>query len=388
MFAYFHQQFFFVLRAVLSLPAWFFAAWGRQRGGRGIGDAPRILFIPQLTRIGDIVCATPAIRAVRRAYPNARIALLTTHKVRGILDDNPHIDGLILFKSADPYGAIREIQAERFDAAFSFSGTWLSSLLMLAGGIPRRVKLIREGRPLSELLTDWLNTERRVYRHHTSAPHHYLSMLSSIGIEGTSKGKIVAVTKETNAAARAFLSARGARAGDMLVGMSITAGNKIKEWGDEKFGALADMITATYPAAKILWLGGPGDAGRIEGVIAAREEKSRHISAVGAPLRELPALMNELELYIAVDTGPIYIAEALGVPLVDITGPVDPWEQPPHGKNALCVMPPAPFHPSSFVFKKAGAPDEHRHALAAITVPMVFHAAEYLLGNGGSRRAW
>ncbi len=49
-------------------------------------------------------------------------------------------------------------------------------------------------------------------------------------------------------------------------------------------------------------------------------------------LDELKALIAKLNLFISVDTGPIYIAEAFNIPTVDIIGPMAENEQPPQGK--------------------------------------------------------
>ena len=50
-------------------------------------------------------------------------------------------------------------------------------------------------------------------------------------------------------------------------------------------------------------------------------------------LDELKALIQRLSLFISVDTGPIYIAEAFDVPTIDIIGPMDENEQPPRGEK-------------------------------------------------------
>lgn len=57
------------------------------------------------------------------------------------------------------------------------------------------------------------------------------------------------------------------------------------------------------------------------------------------------ALISKMNLFISVDTGPIYIAEAFGVPTIDIVGPMDEREQPPVGPKNLVVVPPGPRIP-------------------------------------------
>src|SRR5579883_3636115 len=55
----------------------------------------RILVV-KLATIGDLLLATPALRALRESYPQARIDLLVTPSSAGVLDDWPVIDQVIV----------------------------------------------------------------------------------------------------------------------------------------------------------------------------------------------------------------------------------------------------------------------------------------------------
>lgn len=90
--------------------------------------------------------------------------------------------------------------------------------------------------------------------------------------------------------------------------------------------------------------------------------------------------MNRFNLYIAADTGPIYIAHALKVPLVDIIGPVDPREQPPKDERSIQVVAEG-VEPTSFVLKKVSVPSGGLHALQKISVAQVERAVDALQRN-------
>ncbi len=361
-------------------PVIYFLIW-RKRKNLSVKKHPdRFFIVPQLTRIGDIICVTPVFHTIKKTYPKSYIAVLVSKKAAGILAHNPYIDELIVLEKykSNLFSLVRKIRKEDFDVSFSFSGTSFTSLLFFWGLIPTRIKLTRNPRPPTERFTDWQNTFEEEYSHHTFAPRFYLSMLQYVGIRKVYPEKQVYTSVEADVEVRKFLCGEGVSEIDTVIGVSITAGNKIKEWGDERFGEVALRLAEKYHA-KIIWIGGAWDRERIENLVYKLGNPAGHCIATHFSLEELSSLIKILSLYIAVDTGPIYVAHALGIPLVDITGPVDPWEQPPHDDRSICVTPPAPFYPSSFVFKTRGEDEDTKEALDAITVDEVVCAADYLL---------
>ncbi|KKS75955.1 MAG: Glycosyl transferase, family 9 [Candidatus Azambacteria bacterium GW2011_GWA2_42_9] len=124
---------------------------------------------------------------------------------------------------------------------------------------------------------------------------------------------------------------------DFIVGITPSAGSKIKEWPCDRFAKLADYIYSKYQA-KIIIIGGPGDV-EVDEMISFLAENTKFVNAKGLfDIEELKALVSKLHLFISVDTGPIYIAEAFNVPTIDIIGPMDENEQPPMGKFHKIVV--------------------------------------------------
>lgn len=351
-FYYEFRRIIFIFGVLISSPLIYFLIWRRNKEKK---NSLRILIIPHLTRIGDLVCATPVFRAIKEKYPGAYLAVLVAGRVAPLLKNNPRVDEIIVYRHFDLCGTIKKIQKGNFDWSFSLSGTAPSSVMAFWGFIPNRAKITRRPRPFSEFLTDWLNTHYLRYEHHNYLPRYYLKLLEFIGIHDPDEVKEVFTTAAGEQKAEEFLREHSIHTSDFLVGISTTAGNKIKEWGEDKFKKLVEELVQKY-SAKIIDIG-----------------------KAGFSLEELPSLMKRLSLFIAVDTGPIYIAHALKVPLIDIIGPVDPAEQPPNDARSIQVLPPPAIKPSSFVMKKPGQAEEHRKAIESITVEDVLKAIEKLL---------
>jgi ADP-heptose:LPS heptosyltransferase len=161
-----------------------------------------------------------------------------------------------------------------------------------------------------------------------------------------------------------------------IIGISISAGNKIKELGDDKFEILITKILEDHNKEVVI-IGSKADKSRIDNLLI-KINNPRCTEATNFNLEELPSLMKRFDLYIAVDTGPIYIAHSLGVPLIDIIGPVDPNEQPPADKRSIQVLPRNNIQPSSFVFKRRGTTEQIKLALDNTNIEDIYNAIKQI----------
>lgn len=340
----------------------------------------RILIIPHLTRVGDLISITPAIRAIKQKNSTSFIAVAVNKKIAGILENNPYVDTIIVYRSNNLFGFLRKIYRRNFNWSFNFSGASFGTLISLYGCVLNRAKLIKEERSLWEKFSDKLNNFNFLYKNHTDPILHYLSMLKALGIESADTKKDVFLSEAGAKKTAEFLNKNGILEVSKLVGISISAGNKTKEWGDAKFRELAIKINEKY-GAKIIFVGAQPDESRILRIIE-NSDKEKFLIATDFSLSELPSLIKKLKLYIAVDTGPIHIADALRVPFIDIVGPVDPNELPPKRDYGILVKPTADIKPSVFAFKKNGSLSEQKKALEAILVEDVFRAVETMREGG------
>ena len=339
---------------------------------------PRILVIPQLTRIGDLICSTPVFRAIKLFYPDSYLAVLVSNKVHGIIKNNPRINEAIIYEEYSFWELTKKIRKSSFNWAFSLSGTSTSTLLFMWGLVKNRVKTTRTPKPITEKLTDWFNNYRLLYKDHTYLPQHHLDLLKFIGITEPEEKKEVFFSDTGNEKAEMFLRKNNISEKDILVGISISAGNKIKEWGDEKFLSLAKTIINRHSNSSIIFIGHKSDELRINKILG-EINTNKFYKSTNFSLEDKPSLINKLDLFIAVDTGLIYVAHSLGIPLIDIVGPVQPSFQPPEDEKSIRILPEKNIMPTIFAFKESGDPTETKKALESITVEEVLKAVDKLL---------
>jgi ADP-heptose:LPS heptosyltransferase len=100
----------------------------------------------RLRLIGDVVFTTPVVRALRRAWPDARIAYLVEPDAAPVMINNPHLDEVIVAprtrgmrRIADDLALARRLRRERFDVALDLHGGPRSAWLTWASGARERI---------------------------------------------------------------------------------------------------------------------------------------------------------------------------------------------------------------------------------------------------------
>jgi len=102
----------------------------------------------------------------------------------------------------------------------------------------------------------------------------------------------------------------------------------------------------------VLLIGGPMDRAKAAAILGSTEGEGRVID-VTAKLRlsELPSLLRRLNVFVSVDTGIVYMADALSVPIVHMPGPINVLEQHPIGKFVRIVHGRIPCPPYAHVYR-------------------------------------
>src|SRR5262245_39692028 len=111
------------------------------------------VFLPNW--VGDVVMATPAVRALRESYPEARLLGVHHPHIRRVRGGCSWFDDLFPFAPRGMFAVARRLRAERIDLAVLFPNTFRSALTAWLGGCRRRIGYRRYGR--GPLLTDALD---------------------------------------------------------------------------------------------------------------------------------------------------------------------------------------------------------------------------------------
>ncbi len=338
------------------------------------GEAYRRILLNLLVPIGDTLFATPAIRALRRAYPEAHVAGLVWPNNHAVLDNNPDVDELIPFRPS--LACFRQLRRRRFDLAVHFAP--FHDYLGPLAGIPRRLSL-----PAPWLF--WLlpHANRRWRQLH--ARDHYLEALRPLGLRPVERKLVLNVSGRQEAFAERYLAQHGYQPGELLLG--IHAGGSglkgAKRWSPEGFAWVAREVLRGR-RARVVFLGDAGDRD-LSRAVAAAGVPDGYIDTCGrVSLSEAIGLLSRLDLFVGNDSGPLHLAAALGTPVVGIYGPTSVMNFRPIGPRVRAVFGPTPC-PAGYGFIGA-RPPWGRHScqgecLDSIDPAHVLGAAQDLLAT-------
>ena len=284
---------------------------------------PRILIVA-VNWLGDLIFLTPAIRAIRRNYPNAYVACLVAPRGLDLLAGNPHLNSVIpLEEKRGLLGMtrwpifIRFLKAQHFDTVFLFHRSFSRALMTWAAGIPSRIGYRTWKR--GWLLTQAIDAPRPDSLHKAA---YYLRLLEAAGLKTDGLRYEVGLLAEDHAKAKRLLAEWGVSSSERLVALHVGANWHLKRWPTGHFALLADRLHREC-GAKVVLIGDREDLPLVQQVL--EKARSRPIVAAGkTSFRELGALLTRTHLLVSNDSGPLHLGIAVGIPVVAIFGPTDP----------------------------------------------------------------
>lgn len=124
-----------------------------------------------------------------------------------------------------------------------------------------------------------------------------------------------------------FLKNSDVSADQLNIVFHTTAGWKAKEWDAEKFIEAIDLLNVDV---NVFLIGGPGDVIKNQAIEAGTKRKIFNTTN-NFSINQTAALIAQCDYYVGADSGPLYIAEALGVKTISLFGPTNPLFSAPRG---------------------------------------------------------
>jgi heptosyltransferase II len=327
--------------------------------------------------VGDAILALPALRAVRKRFPDAEIAIVARPYVADIYRDQEICNQLIPY---DPKGShagffgreqlAAELRAQKFDVALLLQNAFDAAWLAWRANIPERIGYARDAR--SFLLTKAVPLPR-----HGETPAHekfyYLELLHRVGWLDSLKDESfigLHVPEERRRSADEFLCKSGVRPGALRLAIGAGASyGSAKCWPPSRFAEVANRLQAEADADVILF--GTAAEANVSTAITA-EMRQPPIDLTGkTAIADVPALLSQCHLFIGNDSGAMHVAAAVGLPVVAVFGSTDPFGTAPVTERCSIV------HQKSYCspcFLRR-CPTDHR-CMTAIAADMVEAAAK------------
>lgn len=279
-----------------------------------MSETPRILVI-RLGAMGDVLLATPALRALRARFPSARIDVLVKSAFAPLVAGHPAVDGVIVFDRAQGFRqAVQRVRAGRYTHVADLQSNPRSRWAAWRSGAPHRVRFHHDR------FKRWLLLRFHwdLYREERPVPQRYLEALSAWGVTDDGRGLELAVDTESRSTAQKWLGERGIPPGSPIVALAPGAAWPTKRWPEERYQVLARHFAEA--GNHVLVLGGPEETERCRRVALAAGARG-HVAAGGFTRMETGALLASARLLVTNDTGLMHMACALDRPVVAVFGP-------------------------------------------------------------------
>ena len=341
----------------------------------------RILVI-QTAKIGDLICSTPVFREIKKKYPEVHLAVMANPVTKELLQFNPYVNEIIAIENAYYRGLSGKIKLSnlirkgKYDVSVCLNPNVPFAVAMFWGLVPERLSVMPDFAGITFRIASAFHTHLERHIRGKMVIETYMKMLRAIGIESNNLFREVYKSEGADSKANEILKGID----KPLIGIAITSGNKLKELGIEKIAKLANILLNDLEVHVVL-IGSAQDRDVAHEVLNSIIKKHRIIDTTGRlSLSELPALIEKLSLFIGVDTGVTYMADALSIPLIDIAGPSDMSDQRPMGKDALIIQSKIPCVQCSHSFHAPyNCKINTRECIESIDVHEIVNAAKKLL---------
>ncbi len=285
-------------------------------------DQTRILILKP-SALGDIVHALPLLASLRKSFPNRFIAWGVKEKFAELLEQNPYLDEVIIWKERGFWRFAKDIRDKRFDIVLELQGLFRTGLVAYLSKAPQRWGFSKEEAKENQFF--FLNIKAPTPS--VNIVGKYLDFAEHLKAE-----KIIEFPFVEKPSAQEYTSQyfqrNGILPGEKLIALIQSTGWENKTWKAERFAQLGRILGAKKNwKVMLVW-----------GVEEAEKEKAQKINQMAAgklliapqsTVSQLVSLLKRCSMAIGGDTGPLHLAAALGLPVVGLYGPTSPNRNAP-----------------------------------------------------------
>ena len=317
-------------------------------------QCPSILFIAPVLGMGEVIFFSMSARIIRESIPSAAISFITRGYSCNFLKYIPDIKDCIpleqfYFFSKKFYQKILKwiylivfLRRRRYDyIVLQSKSRRLSFFYYIASKIGGTKDIIL----FRPLMDKCISPSKHVI-------DSYKSALMSLGFDVKENDKpCLSPSPEGRLFADRFLADSGiSRLEHRIIGLCSVSLRRIKDWDPVNFAGLANILIEDKSTKVLVFY--HKDRARADEIAGLMNDKPYMVGEL--LFDQLIGLISYCDLFISVDTGPMHVAAALGVPTIGIFGPTSPKMYGPYGEKCITVhkMTDCPYFMPDFVARR------------------------------------
>lgn len=350
---------------------------------------PKRICLIKPSALGDVVQTIPLLPVLKKAFPEASISWVINRELRDLIDGHPALFESIPFDRRGGWRAwatlLSTLRQRRFDLTIDLQGLLRSAAMTAVTGAPVRVGLetAREGASLSVNCTV-PNSSRQVPAHARN-----WRLAEVLGMGALPREVVIA----TSSADRDWAASHLSRLPRPIFAVHPGARWETKRWPVPSFAGLVERARHTW-SGSFLILGSKAerpDAEQLERLLAERfgtGSSSFVVNLAGqSTLKQVSALLGNVDFAISNDSGPMHLAAGFGTPTLGLFTCTSAVRSGPAGERhelvSTTVACAAGYH-KTCPHRGAG----HLACLSDLSVERVWLACQRLVQkNGLSHRA-
>lgn len=303
---------------------------------------PEKILIVRSANIGDLLCTTPMLRALKNCYPDSRLSILVNSYNYQIVEDNPDVDEVLVYEKAKhghgrmrawwrAYRLFSDIRGRRYDLAIGASADFNRKIAKMvhASGARQRIGYVKDGEG-----RQFYNTPLPEQREPLHEVEYVFRLLAPLGIAEEPGPLILPVPAPEQEKGREFIRAAGTDP-SRLVAIHISSRKPVNRWPVDRFRDLARRLRKGYDVTPLfLWSPGdennpfhPGDDGAARWL--GEQLGNDALFYRTSTIKELVGILSLCRAMVCCDGGALHIGAALQLPMVAIFGSTNPGKWAP-----------------------------------------------------------
>ena len=278
----------------------------------------RILIV-RTDRVGDTTYITPAIRELRKAFPDSFIATLTQPHTSKIFINNPHLDLILTddLKKENFWKVVRGLRRHKFTHALMMFPTERAAYQLFFAGIPYRVGV---GHILYEVITFMKSVSRNNYNPLRHEADYCMDLARKIGVVTDNIKLEIFLSDEEKTEAIDFLEKNGITTNDKKIFIHTGTLGSGPNWSEAKYLSLTKKLLNLLPDEnyKFIFTAREMTDNFIDELKSLSNQKIFIIKDEIDDLRMMIKVISQADVFLAASTGPLHLADALEVKCVGI----------------------------------------------------------------------